>query len=49
VPLARHALLANLGTDFPLARNVTLDVSYLGQFATRYRDQGARLSLSVAF
>jgi outer membrane autotransporter protein len=49
VPLARHALLANLGMDFPLARNVTIDASYLGQFATRYRDQGARLSLSVAF
>jgi outer membrane autotransporter protein len=49
VPLARHALLANLGMDFPLARKVTLDASYLGQFATRYRDQGARLSLTVAF
>jgi outer membrane autotransporter protein len=49
VPLARHALLANLGMEFPLARNLTIDASYLGQFATRYRDQGARLSLAVAF
>jgi outer membrane autotransporter protein len=49
VPLARHALLANLGMNFPLARKVTLDASYLGQFATRYHDQGARLSLDIAF
>jgi outer membrane autotransporter protein len=49
VPPARHALLANLGIAFPLARNVRMDASCIGQFATRFRDQGARLSLNVAF
>jgi len=48
-PLARHAVRADLGLDFPLARKVALDVSYLGQFAGRYRDQGARMSLDIAF
>ncbi|MGB5938024.1 MAG: autotransporter domain-containing protein, partial [Rhodanobacter sp.] len=49
VPLSHHALLANLGIDFQVARNVTVDASYLGQFASGYRDQGARMGLTVTF
>ncbi|WP_426702014.1 autotransporter-associated beta strand repeat-containing protein [Rhodanobacter sp. Col0626] len=49
MPVARHAVTTDLGIDFKLAKNVTVDASYLGQFASGVRDQGARMSLTVTF
>jgi outer membrane autotransporter protein len=49
MPVARHALNADLGIDFKLAKHVTVDASYLGQFASGVQDQGARMSLTVTF
>jgi fibronectin-binding autotransporter adhesin len=49
VPVARHALATDLGIDFKLAKNVSVDASYLGQFASGARDQGARMTLNVSF
>jgi fibronectin-binding autotransporter adhesin len=49
VPLARHAVTTDLGIDFKVAKNVTFDASYLGQFASGVQDQGARMSLTVTF
>jgi fibronectin-binding autotransporter adhesin len=47
--VARHALATDLGIDFKLAKNVSVDASYLGQFASGARDQGARMTLNVSF
>jgi fibronectin-binding autotransporter adhesin len=49
MPVARDALNADLGIDFKIAKNVTVDASYLGQFASKVQDQGARMSLTVTF
>jgi len=49
MPVARHALATDLGIDFKLAKNVSVDASYLGQFASGARDQGARMTLNVSF
>jgi fibronectin-binding autotransporter adhesin len=49
VPVARHALTTDLGISFKLARNVSVDASYLGKFASGVQDQGARMSLTVTF
>ena len=49
MPLTGHAVTADLGIDFKLAKNVTVGASYLGQFASGVQDQGARMSLTVAF
>ena len=49
VPLARHVVTTDLGINFTLAKNVTVDASYLGQFGSGVRDQGARMSLTVTF
>ena len=49
MPVARHAVTTDLGIDFKLAKNVTVDASYLGQFASGVQDQGARMSLTVTF
>ena len=49
VPVARHALTTDLGIDFKVAKNVSVDAGYLGQFASGARDQGARMSLTVTF
>jgi autotransporter-associated beta strand repeat len=49
MPVARHAFTTDLGIDFKLARNVSVDASYLGQFASGVQDQGARMSLTVTF
>jgi len=46
-PVARHAFTTDLGIDFKLAKNVSVDASYLGQFASGVQDQGARMSLTV--
>jgi fibronectin-binding autotransporter adhesin len=47
--VAQHALAANAGLSFPLARNATVDASYLGQFASHAQDQAVRVSLQVRF
>ncbi|MDE2307863.1 MAG: autotransporter-associated beta strand repeat-containing protein [Xanthomonadaceae bacterium] len=49
MPVARHAFTTDLGIDFKLAGNVSVDAGYLGQFAGGVRDQGARMSLTVTF
>jgi len=49
MPEARHALTTDLGIDFKLARNASVNASYLGQFASGVQDQGARMSLTVTF
>ncbi len=49
VPVARHAVTTNIGIDFKVAKNVTVGASYLGQFASGVRDQGAHMSLTVTF
>jgi len=49
VPVAQHALAANVGLSFPIARNATVDASYLGQFASHAQDQAVRVSLQVRF
>jgi uncharacterized protein with beta-barrel porin domain len=47
--VARHAFTTDLGIDFKLAENISVDASYLGQFASGVQDQGARMSLTVTF
>ena len=49
VPVAQNAAAATFGLSFPLGRNVTVDTSYQGQFASHAKDQAARMSLTVAF
>jgi fibronectin-binding autotransporter adhesin len=49
VPVATHAVSTDLGVDFKLAKNVSLDASYLGQFGGGVTDQGARMSLTIGF
>ncbi|MEO7066879.1 MAG: autotransporter-associated beta strand repeat-containing protein, partial [Rhodanobacter sp.] len=49
VPVARHAVTTDLGISFTLAKNVTVDASYLGQFASGVQDQGARMTLTMTF
>ena len=46
-PVARHAAVADAGLSFALARNVSVDASYIGRFGSDARDQGARMSLVV--
>lgn len=47
VPVAKHAAVVETGLLFDIARHVSVDASYTGQFASRTKDQGARLSLNV--
>lgn len=49
MPVAHHAATTDLGIELKLAKNVTFDASYLGQFASGVQDQGARMSLTVTF
>ncbi|MGV8940323.1 MAG: autotransporter domain-containing protein, partial [Lysobacter sp.] len=49
VPVDRYAVITQLGVDFRLGKNITLDASYVGQFGDNTRDQGVRLDLSVTF
>ena len=49
VPVARNAAAFDGGLSFAVARNVTVDASYNGQFASHATDQGARLSLTWVF
>lgn len=47
VPVARSSAALDAGLTFALSRRASLDASYTGQFASRARDQGARLQLDV--
>lgn len=49
VPVARHALAVDAGLSFRIARHAQVDASYVGQFASEARDQGARMSLKIDF
>jgi autotransporter-associated beta strand protein len=48
-PVARHTLTTALGVDFKIASHATVEASYLGQFAGGTRDQGARMTVTIAF
>ena len=48
-PIADNAGVATLGLRFKPAPSVTIDASYMGQFANDAKDQSARLSVSWAF
>jgi len=49
VAVAQNAAAATFGLSFPLGRNVSIDTSYQGQFASHAKDQAARMSLTVVF
>ncbi|HEY8682982.1 MAG TPA: autotransporter domain-containing protein, partial [Rhodanobacter sp.] len=49
LPVAMNAGIVDLGMRFALGKNVTLDASYHGQFASQAKDQGARMTLDVSF
>lgn len=49
MPVARHAFTADLGVDFKVARSVTIDASYVGQFGSKATDQGARMGVTITF
>ena len=49
LPVAMNAGIFDLGIRFALSKNVTVDASYHGQFSNDATDQGARMSLNVAF
>jgi outer membrane autotransporter protein len=46
-PVARHAAVVDAGLSFAVARNVSVDASYIGRFGSDAKDQGARMSLVV--
>ncbi len=49
VPVAKNAAVVNLGADWKLKPNLTLDASYNGQWANSAKDQAAKLSLDFSF
>jgi autotransporter-associated beta strand protein len=49
LPVAQNAGLVDFGVRFELSKKVSVDASYHGQFASDANDQGARMSLNVAF
>ena len=49
VAVASNAGVIDVGLRMPLGRNVSIDASYFGQFASHANDQSARLTLTVAF
>jgi fibronectin-binding autotransporter adhesin len=49
VPLARRSGFANLGLHLPINAHASAEVSYMGQFGGGTKDEGAKLSLNVAF
>jgi outer membrane autotransporter protein len=44
-----NAGVVDLGMRFSLSKNVSVDASYHGQFASDATDQGARMGLNVSF
>ena len=49
VPIARDAMLVEVGFDVQLAQNATLGLSYAGQFGPDAFDNGFKASLGVTF
>ncbi len=49
VPIARNALVLDVGVDVAIARNATLGISYGGQFAGSAIDQSVKGNLAVRF
>lgn len=49
VPIARDALVLDIGADFALSEMANLSVSYSGQLAGNAADHGVELDLSIAF
>jgi uncharacterized protein with beta-barrel porin domain len=49
LPVAMNAGVVDLGMRFSLGKNVTVDASYHGQFASDTTDQGARMALNASF
>jgi outer membrane autotransporter protein len=49
VPVAKDALVLDLGASVNLTENATFGISYNGQFGSGSTDQGLRASLNVAF
>jgi len=49
LPVAMNAGIFDLGMRFALSKNVTVDAGYHGQFASGATDQGAKMSLNIAF
>jgi fibronectin-binding autotransporter adhesin len=49
LPVSQNAGIFDFGARFALSKNVSVDASYHGQFAKQATDQGARMSLNVAF
>jgi fibronectin-binding autotransporter adhesin len=49
LPVAMNAGVFDLGMRFALSKQVTVDASYHGQFASGATDQGAKMSLNVSF
>src|SRR5262249_50101241 len=49
LPLARNTAVADIGMHFMLSSKVSVDASYHGEFASGYKDQGARMALNVSF
>jgi autotransporter-associated beta strand protein len=48
-PVTRNAAAVNVGVSWAVARKVSVDASYNGQFASHAKDQSARMSLTWQF
>ena len=49
VPIAKDALVLDVGLDVAIARNTTLGVSYGGQYGGSAIDQSVRANFNVRF
>jgi outer membrane autotransporter protein len=49
VPIAKDAVVLDVGVDIAITRNATLGVSYSGQFASSASDQSVRANFNVKF
>ncbi|MDW6025388.1 autotransporter domain-containing protein [Mesorhizobium sp. BAC0120] len=48
-PIAKDALVLDVGLDVAVARNTTLGISYGGQFGSNATDQGVKANFNVRF
>ncbi|KZK95101.1 Extracellular serine protease precursor [Pseudovibrio sp. Ad46] len=49
IPIARDALLLNLGASVDLGRNTTLGLAYDGRFGSGFTDQGLKANIALKF
>ena len=49
IPIARDALLLNLGASVELGRNTTLGLAYGGRFGSGFTDQGLKANIALKF